>query len=80
MKKQGILPVTFANPADYELIDKDAMLSTIGLSDLAPKSDLSLLVTPTSGESFKIKLNHTMSTDQIKWFKAGSALNMIAQQ
>ena len=56
------------------------MLSTIGLSDLAPKSDLSLLVTPTSGESFKIKLNHTMSTDQIKWFKAGSALNMIAQQ
>ena len=80
LKKQGILPATFSDPKDYDLIDQDASLSTEGLTDLAPKSTLTLVVTPKSGTPFKLQLNHTMSADQIQWFKAGSALNMIAQQ
>lgn len=80
LKKQGILPVTFKNESDYELIYEDAILSTKGLESIAPKSKLELIVTPSKGRPFTLELNHTMSSDQIEWFKAGSALNMIAQQ
>jgi aconitase A len=79
LKKQGILPMTFVNPDDYERIPENALLSTKGLENLAPGSSVILVVKPQSGPSFEINLNHTMSKDQISWFQAGSALNMIAQ-
>jgi aconitase A len=79
LKKQGILPLTFANPDDYEKIPENALLSTKGLANFTPESKITLVVKPQNGSSFEIDLKHTMSSDQISWFKAGSALNMIAQ-
>ena len=78
LKKQGILPLTFKNDADYNLILEGAKLSTIGLTSLSPNSPVLLLV-EKDAQTTEIELKHTMSKDQIAWFKAGSALNMIAQ-
>lgn len=78
LKKQGILPATFANPDDYDKVTEGASVSTKGVTTLAPGSKLTMHVTLKSGEEIDIPLNHTMSVDQIEWFKAGSALNMIA--
>lgn len=81
MKKQGILPAVFENPDDYYKIDEDSVIDTIGLSGLMPSTRISLKVYNMETEkSTLIPLKHTMSEDQIQWFKAGSALNMIAKK
>ncbi|KAI8915062.1 aconitate hydratase [Entophlyctis helioformis] len=80
LKKQGILPFTFKNPDDYDRIPAHATFSTVGLTSLAPGSPVSLVVRPRDGGEFQIELAHTFSSDQIGWFKAGSALNVIASQ
>ncbi|KAI9104579.1 aconitate hydratase [Phlyctochytrium arcticum] len=78
LKKQGIIPLTFADEADWDRIPAGATVSTVGLINIAPGSNISLKVQPPSGDAFLIPLKHTLSDDQIQWFKAGSALNMIA--
>ncbi|KAJ3297432.1 aconitate hydratase [Borealophlyctis nickersoniae] len=78
LKKQGVLPLTFADPADYDRIPAGARVETQGLVNIAPGSKLSLSVSPPRGQPFHIEVKHTLSDDQIGWFKAGSALNMIA--
>jgi len=80
LKKQGMLPLTFANPADYDKISGDDKLSLTGLKSLAPGKPLSLKVTPKNGQSFEVKLNHTLNEGQIEWFRAGSALNLMAEK
>ncbi|EGC34887.1 aconitate hydratase [Dictyostelium purpureum] len=81
LKKQGILPLTFANPADYDRISGDDRISIIGLKDLAPGKQLTLVVkSAKEGKEFKIQVNQTMNEGQIEWFKAGSALNYIKKQ
>ncbi|KAM9982636.1 hypothetical protein ACTFIZ_007155 [Dictyostelium cf. discoideum] len=78
LKKQGILPLTFANPSDYDKISGDDRISIVGLKDLAPGKQLTLIVkSAKQGSEFEIKVNHTMNAGQIEWFKAGSALNHI---
>ncbi|WP_419943981.1 aconitate hydratase [Candidatus Poriferisodalis sp.] len=77
LKKQGMLPLTFADPADYDRIDEDDRISVRGLADLAPGRPLAVEVRKPSGESFSFDANHTFSDDQVEWFKAGSALNII---
>ena len=77
LKKQGMLPLTFADPADYDRIDEDDRVSVRGLADLAPGHSLTVEVRKPSGESFSFEANHTFSDDQVEWFKAGSALNII---
>ena len=77
LKKQGIIALTFANPADYDLIEVDDRLGTIGLADLAPGSQVTVTVTKPDGTVAEFAGNHTLSADQIEWFKAGSALNVI---
>lgn len=79
LKKQGILPLTFKNPADYDKIDSDDRVSLVGLTELAPGSTITLKVKKPSGEEVSIPLNHTMNEQQIGWFKAGSALNRMAE-
>ena len=88
MKKQGILPLTFENPEDYNLITERSRISTIDLisnlstlssSSSSPSNSLKIRVQPENGPSFDIKVKHTLSTDQADWFKAGSALNLIRQ-
>jgi aconitate hydratase len=80
LKKQGMLPLTFADPADYERIGEDDRLSVRGLADLAPGRPLTVEVRTPDGDSWSFEANHTFSADQIEWFKAGSALNIIRRR
>ncbi len=77
LKKQGMLPLTFANPTDYEKIREDDTFS-LNAKDLAPGKQLTLTIKHISGQSESVMLNHTFNEQQIGWFKAGSALNLIA--
>jgi len=79
LKKQGMLPLTFADPADYDKISGDDRVSLIGLKDLAPGKDLTLVVKGKKGQ-FEVKLKHTMNEGQIEWFKKGSALNLMRER
>lgn len=75
LKKQGILPLTFADPASYDLINESDRLSIIGLTKLKPGSSLSLEIKDPEGNVKQVTLKHSMTEEQIEWFKAGSALN-----
>jgi aconitase A len=78
LKKQGIVPVTFINPEDYDKIRSGSIIETMGLKSLAPGSNMSLKLTQQDGSIDEIPVMHTMSKDQIQYFKHGSALNLIA--
>ncbi|MGD9487385.1 MAG: aconitate hydratase [Calditrichaceae bacterium] len=80
LKKQGMLGLTFANPADYDKIKEDDTIDIIDLTDFTPGKPLTLELHHADGSSEKIKTNHSYNDSQIAWFKAGSALNMIAAQ
>ncbi len=77
LKKQGILPLTFVNPADYELVQQHDRVSISGVTDLAPDSTLTITLAHQDGTTDTFEARHTMSDEQIEWFKAGSALNLI---
>jgi aconitate hydratase len=77
LKKQGVLPLTFANADDYEKVQKDDRISIVGLKDLAPGKEVDLVLHHADGKSEKIRAKHSMTTEQIEWFKAGSALNLL---
>ncbi|MCX6174670.1 MAG: aconitate hydratase [Ignavibacteriales bacterium] len=79
LKKQGMLPLTFANPGDYDKIQEDDKLSLVGLNEFAPEKQLKLIVKHSDGSADEIMLNHSFNTGQIEWFKAGGALNLIAK-
>jgi aconitate hydratase len=78
LKKQGMLPLTFSNPSDYDKILEDDKLSLIGLSEFAPEKQLRLIIKHVDGSTDEIMLNHSFNEGQIRWFKAGGALNLIA--
>ena len=80
LKKQGMLGLTFANENDYDLIQEDDSFNFIDLVGFAPGKQLTLEVVHADGSKDTIKLNHTYNEQQIDWFKAGSALNLIKQQ
>ena len=80
LKKQGILPLTFADPADYDKVRETDRLSLTGLAGLAPGRDVTLLIHHEDGKEDQVALRHTMNAEQIAWFKAGSALNVIKSQ
>jgi len=80
LKKQGMLALTFANPADYDKVQEDDKLDIIGLTNFAEGVPLTVVLHHSDGSSDEIKVNHTYNESQIGWFKAGSALNLIAQQ
>ena len=77
LKKQGILPFTFANPADYDLIEATDTFTFHNLKDLKPESVVSCTITHKDSSTIAIRLNHTLNAEQIGWFKAGSALNAL---
>lgn len=79
LKKQGILPLTFADPSSYDAIGPNDRISVLGLADLAPDTEVLCRVTRTDGTSLDFHCTHTMSVDQIGWFRAGGALNIIRQ-
>jgi len=80
LKKQGMLGLTFDNEADYDLILADDTFNFTDLADFAPGKQLNLEVVHADGSTDNIKLNHTYNAQQIDWFKAGSALNLITMQ
>lgn len=80
LKKQGMLGLTFANEADYDKIKEDDTFNFIDLADFSAGKQLTLEVVHADGSKDEIKLNHTYNEQQIEWFKAGSALNLIKQQ
>jgi aconitate hydratase len=77
LKKQGMLPLTFANPADYDKIRETDLVDIVGLTALAPAKPLALVARHADGTRDEITLKHTFSAEQIEWFKAGSALNLL---
>lgn len=77
LKKQGVLVGTFDNPADYDKIMEDDIITIHGLNSFKPGSSLFMTINHKDGKSETVKLNHTFSDYQIQWFKAGSALNLI---
>jgi len=78
LKKQGMLGLTFVNAKDYDKIREDDLLAIRGLETFAPGLPLTLTIDHADGSSEEVKLNHSYNQAQIEWFKAGSALNLIA--
>jgi aconitate hydratase len=80
LKKQGMLGLTFANEADYDLIQEDDTFNFLDLDKFAPSKQLTLEVVHSDGSKDVIKLNHTYNKNQIEWYKEGSALNLIKKE
>jgi aconitate hydratase len=77
LKKQGMLALTFANKADYDKIQENDTLDIIGLTSFAPGKQLTVVLNHDNGSKEEIKVNHSYNAQQIEWFKAGGALNII---
>ncbi len=75
LKKQGVLPLTFANPADYDKIEQSDRMTVSGLYTLEPGKPVKVYIKKPDGRILEIQANHTMTREQIAWFRAGSALN-----
>lgn len=80
LKKQGMLGLTFANEADYDKIQEDDVFNFVDLKDFAPGKQLTLEIVHADHSKETIKLNHSYNQQQIDWFRAGSALNLIRKQ
>jgi aconitate hydratase len=80
LKKQGMLGLTFANEADYDLIQEDDTFNFVDLNEFAPEKPLTIEVVHADGSKDIIKVNHTYNEAQIAWYKEGSALNLIKKQ
>lgn len=77
LKKQGMLALTFANKADYDKIQEDDKIDILGLTGFAPNTPLNMVLHHKDGSSDTIQVNHSYNEQQIEWFKAGAALNII---
>lgn len=77
LKKQGMLALTFVNPADYDKVQEDDLIDIIGLNDFIPGKPLQIVLNHLNGTSDTFEVNHTYNEQQIEWFKAGGALNII---
>jgi aconitate hydratase len=77
LKKQGVLPLTFADPATYDLMEETDRVNVLGLSTLAPDTPVHCQLVKADGRVINFDCIHTFSDEQIEWFKAGSALNII---
>jgi aconitate hydratase len=77
LKKQGILPLTFAKASDYDLFEQPDRVSVTGLAQLAPGKPADVVIHKPGGKTVAIQCRHTLTDEQIGWFKAGSALNAL---
>ena len=77
LKKQGVLALTFDNKADYEKVLEDDKIDVLGLADFAPGKQFTVVLNHADGTTDEFKANHTYNQNQIEWFRAGSALNLI---
>jgi aconitate hydratase len=79
LKKQGLVPLTFADPASYEQIGEDDRISVIGLPPV-PDKPVTCVITKPDGSKIEFEAKHTFSPEQVEWFKAGSALNIVRKK
>jgi len=77
LKKQGLLALTFQDPADYDKIRADDHLSLVGLQEMAPGQPVECRIKHADGMTEMLRLNHTFSSSQLEWFRKGSALNLF---
>ena len=80
LKKQGVLPMVFADPADYDKILVDDRLSIRGLAALAPGRNLEVVLYHADGSTDSFEVRHSLNKEQVEWFKAGSALNVLRKE
>ncbi len=80
LKKQGVLPLTFVNPDDYEKVRETDEITIHGLADLAPGMKVNAVLHHEDGSEETVELKHTLNMEQVAWFHAGSALNMLRAQ
>jgi aconitate hydratase len=77
LKKQGMLGLTFSNESDYDLIQEDDLFNFIDLESFSPEKQITIEIVHADGSKDLIKADHTYNTQQIEWYKEGSALNLI---
>jgi aconitate hydratase len=80
LKKQGILPLTFTDLSDYDKVRADDVVNIEGLSELAPGRPVTVSLRHSDGTTDELETSHTMSEEHIDWFRAGSALNLLARK
>jgi aconitate hydratase len=80
LKKQGMLGLTFVNKEDYDRILEDDVIDIVGLTEFTPEVPLTVVLNHADGTTDEIKVNHSYNAQQIEWFKAGGALNIIRKQ
>jgi aconitate hydratase len=80
LKKQGMLALTFSNKADYDKILEDDVIDINGLTSFEENRPLTVVLHHANGSSDEITVNHTYNAQQIEWFKAGGALNVIRKE
>jgi aconitate hydratase len=80
LKKQGMLALTFADKADYDKVQEDDSIDIVGLTDFKPGNQLTVVLNHKDGSRYEVKVNHTYNEQQIEWFKAGGALNVIRRE
>ncbi|MFQ5654110.1 MAG: aconitate hydratase [Planctomycetota bacterium] len=80
LKKQGLLPLRFANGADYDKVREGDRVTILGLESLAPGRPLQVVFTHTDGSTDRAEVNHTLSEEQIRWHRAGAALNTLRKE
>jgi aconitate hydratase len=78
LKKQGLLPLTFADMGDYDKVRETDRISLLDLAELAPGKQVRCVLHHDDGSTEEIALNHSLGGPQIEWFKAGSALNLLS--
>jgi len=80
LKKQGLLPLTFVDPKDYDKVREGDRASVLGLAKLAPGAPVTVVFRHADGTSDEVSCRHTLNVEQIGWFKAGSALNVLRKK
>ncbi len=80
LKKQGVLALTFADPADYDRIGPEDRVSIVGLADLAPGKPVTVVVHHPDGSEDRFLANHSYTEEELEWFRAGSALNYLRKR
>ncbi len=80
LKKQGVLPLTFVNGADYEKVQETDRISILGLAEIAPGKHLKVVLQHSDGSRDEFAVAHSLNQEQIEWFKAGSALNVLRRR
>ena len=79
LKKQGMLGLTFADKSDYDKVQEDDSIDIVGLDSFSPGKPLTVVLNHADGTKDEISVNHSYNQNQIEWFKAGSALNLISK-